>query len=360
MIFRQPLQADENKDREWRHFVAVFLSVLLGGIASIYLFVLLVDPYSVIPFSLPIDHRIVSISQRHMYPQIVRSQHFDSLIVGTSTSRLLDPELLGKKFGVRLANLAMDAATAWEQNAMLDYFRRKAGPPKVVIIALDGVWCDQNADRTRVTFRGFPYWLYDDEPWNDYFNLFNSGTVEIAGRLVGYHLGLYPERVRYDGYDAFVPPEPTYDLAHARQKIWGSRIPETPPDALPLPLLPNERSALSFPALTWLDASLAKLPQSTLKILAFMPVHIAAQPWPGSRNEAIEAECKARITDIARKRGAKAIDWRFNSVLTRNDANYWDSLHYRVPIASRIAEELAQAVLQGTASADGTYRILEP
>jgi hypothetical protein len=359
-MFQQPPQADEGDDRKWRHFVALFLGVLLGGTAAVYLFVLLVDPYNVVPTSLPLDRRIVSISQRHMFPQIMRSQRFDSLILGTSTTALLDPELLSKKFGVRFANLAMSAATAWEQNTVLDYFQRKAGPPKAVIIGLDGAWCDQNADRARVTFRGFPYWLYDDEPWNDYFNLFNSETVLIAVRLVGYQLGVYRERMRYDGYHVFVPPEATYDLAQARRKIWGTQNSEVPPDVPPLSLLSNERGTLSFPALTWLDASLAKLPWSTLKILAFMPVHIAAQPRPGTHGEAIEAECKARITDIARKRGANAVDWRIYSDLTRNDANYWDPVHYRVPIASQIAEELGQAVLQGSASPHSSYRILVP
>ena len=59
-----------------------------------------------------------------MYPQIVRSKRFDSLIIGTSTSRLLDPELLDRLFHVRLANLAMDSTMAWEQKTMLDLFLR--------------------------------------------------------------------------------------------------------------------------------------------------------------------------------------------------------------------------------------------
>jgi hypothetical protein len=28
-----------------------------------------------------------------------------------------------------------------------------------------------HADRNRITFRGFPEWLYDDNPWNDYLHL---------------------------------------------------------------------------------------------------------------------------------------------------------------------------------------------
>ena len=47
-----------------------------------------------------------------------------------------------------------------------------------------------------------------------------------------------------------------------------------------------------------------------------MPVHVAAQAWPGTREAALEAECKARIAAIGRARGAKVIDWRIASPIT--------------------------------------------
>jgi hypothetical protein len=119
----------------------------------------------------------------------------------------------------------------------------------------------------------------------------------------------------------------------------------------------QQRSRLSFPALVWIDDALARLPSSSVKVLAYMPVHIAAQPRPGTLRAAVEAECKARIAEIARRRGAKVVDWRIDSVLTRNDTNYWDSLHYRVPIATRIAEELGAAV-RGQEAKDGSYRLV--
>lgn len=169
--------------------------------------------------------------------------------------------------------------------------------------------------------------------------------------MVGNRLGLYPERVRSDGYDVFVPPDEQYDPARAHDNIWQ----ETPPTPEPSPpLSAAERSRLSFPALTWLDDGLARLPATSRKILAFMPVHVAAQPAPGTRAADTEAECKARIAAIGRRHGATVIDWRIPSPVTRNDANYWDRLHYRVPIATRIAGELAAAA-GGKESEDGSY-----
>jgi hypothetical protein len=345
-----------NKTGDWRGFVRTFLAVLIGTAAGCYLFILLVDPYDDLPFSLPIEHRIVSISERFMYPQIVRSHRFDSLVIGTSTSQLLDPEILDKEFHVRFANLAMSSAMAWEQAQMLNLFIHTDGPPKALIVGLDSLWCDQKADQHRITFRGFPDWLWDDNPWNDLPHLFNYGTFEIAVRLVGWHLGLYRERIRYDGYEVFVPPESQYDPVRAHQNIWDGMPSRSGPQPPPLP--PAQLAGLKFPALDWLEAGLARLPAWTLKILAFMPVSIAEQPVPNSTTASIEDECKARIVAIAKKYGAKVIDWRIPSALTRNENNYWDNMHYRVPVATRIANELGPAILDGRLSDDGTYRLL--
>lgn len=342
---------------DWRAFAFVFLGVLAVGCVMIYLFIVLIDPYGVVPFSLPLDRRIVSTHQRYMFPQIVRSGHFDSLILGTSTSRLIDPERLDRAFHVRFANLAMSGATAWEQKAMLDFFLHTAGPPKVLVVGIDGAWCNPKADGERESIYGFPDWLYDDDPWNDYFYFFNSEALITAVRLVGLQLGWYRERARFDGYAVFVPPEPTYDLARAQKNI-GTREPS--PNPLPPPLPADERSRMSFPALVWLDASLARLPADSRKVLAFMPVHVAAQPTPGTYRAELEAECKTRIMAIGRDRGATVIDWRIASPLTTENKNYWDRLHYRVPVATRVADQLAGAVLEGRQSDDGTYVILAP
>jgi hypothetical protein len=84
-----------------------------------------------------------------------------------------------------------------------------------------------------------------------------------------------------------------------------------------------------------------------------MPTHISTL----GPNPKIDA-CKTRITEIGRRRGASVIDWHVPSAITREDSNFWDRLHYRVAIASRIAHDLAAAALQGKESNDGTYVLL--
>jgi len=339
----------DDASRQWRAFAAMFVAIFVGGLVLVYGFIVLMDPYGINPYALPIQRAIVSISQRYMYPQLIRSHQFDSFVIGTSTSRLLDPRILNQTFHARFVNLGMDSMTAWEQSTVMDYFVRKVGAPKVLLVGLDGVWCDSDAASHRITFRGFPGWLYEDTAAPAFAYLLNYGTLEIAGRLVGYQLGLYPERIRNDGFEVFVPPEDTYDPERARRNINRRPMPvdrrESPPPHF------------SFPALPWLDAALAKMPHS-IKILTYMPVHVAAQPAPGSRQEQAEIECKRQIAAIAAHRHAVVIDWRIASPITEDDANYWDAVHYRLPLAQRIARETAAAVLNGSPAPDGAYRIV--
>ncbi len=355
----KPEEAETRQQAQtWRRFGATFIGVFAGGLALAYLFIALIDPYHSIPFSLRMERPIVSISQRYMYPQIVRSGRFDGVVVGSSTSRLIDPDILNPGFGRRFANLSMDSMTAWEQLQIVQLFLREVGAPKALIVGLDRVWCAPNADREKITPAGFPEWLYDTDHWNDGLYILNSATLEIAVRLAANKLGLYRDRLRRDGFGVFVPPEDQYDLKRAQGHIWSGRRRDIAPKMPAVVLSESEKEALRFPALVYLQEMFSALPPETEVVLAFMPVHVAAQPVPGTREAAIEAECKARIVAIGKTRNAVVVDWRIPSTITTRDENYWDSLHYRLPIARRIADDLAGPVRQGRNATDGTYRVL--
>jgi hypothetical protein len=341
-----------------RSFLRIFCGLALGLTLALSLAIWLVDPYGVSPIRLPITRPIMDINQRYMYPQIVRSRDYDSVLIGTSTSRLLEPHDLSAAFGGRFANLAMNAATAWEQTELAKLYLRHQPAPKAFIVGLDHMWCQPEGQITRITFRGFPEWMYDENRWNDLAELLNTKTLEIAGRLLAFHLGLMPERIRRDGYEVFTPPESTYDLARARWHIWkdvpeGRIVPVTPPRTLSA----ADAAALKFPALVWLDELLGQLPSETFRMLAVMPLHVAAQPRPGSHAAAVGAICLERIGAIARKHRAPFVDFAIPSSVTTDDANYWDPLHYRLPIARRIIAGMKAAAETGADAPDGLYKV---
>jgi hypothetical protein len=341
-------------------FIKFFIKTALWLLAALSLTIWLLDPYGASPFRLPIARPIMDINQRYMYPQVVRSGIFNSVVIGTSTSRLLDPDDLNKAFGGRFANLAMNAATAWEQVELAKLYLQYQPTPRTFILGLDQMWCADDKTLVKTTFRGFPEWMYDTNPWNDLFEMMNLKTLEITGRLIGFHLGLMPERIRSDGYEIFTPPEASYDLARARFHIWRDNASAKITPVVPVVVLSNaELNSITWPAMAWLDDTLGAIPKTTTRIVAFMPLHIASQPVAGSLSDARYNACKQRISAIGSKHGVRVIDFSIPSVITQDDANYWDPLHYRLPIAGRVVKGLKTAVTTGRDAEDGVYKILQ-
>ncbi len=342
----------------WQTSNRIFLGTFIGVLAAIYLFVLLVDPYGVAPFSLPFERPLTS-TQRQMFPQILRSGRYDSIVIGTSTSMLLDPAVLDGVLGGHFATFAQTAATAVEQVQALDYFRHTVAAPNTVIIGLDHEWCFRNGndgqrETTAAKERAFPFWAYDGSRWNDLLYLLNTPTVDAAGRAIAGLLGWTPEKLRKDGYEIGPRPDSTYNAAAAHALIW-SPIPHW---SLPGSSEADRAAVSSFEALPWLDESLARLPAGVKKYLMLPPVHVHALPEPHSLREAWEAECKRRIATIARRRGALLVDWRIASPIASEDTHFWDPIHYRAPIADRLIDDLGHIVNEGRESQDGSYRIL--
>ena len=343
----------------WRVFNRFVAATLFGCLSLLFAAVYLVDPWGVIPFSLPIDRPIVDIMQRHLYPMVIRTGRYDSLVIGNSTIRLLDPADLEETLGGRFANLAMNDGRAFEQWRIADLYLRENGPPQILVVGLDGTWCHPEADapENRITKRGFPEWIYDDNPWNNLPHVLNSRTVEFAVRVIATKLGLREKRLADNGYGVFVPPESDYDLDRARQHIWGDgerQIPVTDP---PVRLSDKESGELEFPALQWLDDLMRRSAGKTRFVMVWLPVHIRTQPAPGTRAAAVEDICKKRIDALARPHDSLVIDWRIPSATTRTDSNYWDSLHYRLPIARQIAESIRAAENGETAAPDGSWKV---
>ena len=339
----------------------MFAAAAFGIAAAAYLFIVMLDPYGLRTAPGRAPTPIMDLNQRFMYPQVVRSGRYDAAIFGTSTIRLLDPLRLGQAFEARFANLGLNAGTPWEQVQLASLFLRHVPAPKALVFGIDMTWCEADADteRKRLTPRAFPPWLYDDDPLDDYPKLLNARSLEIAGRVLLNRLGLMPERIRGDGYEIFVPAEVRYDLGRARLHIWGVGGPHPiTPEESPAVLKETERAAMAMPALAWLDDLLGRTPSRTMRILLFTPVHVAFLPRPGSLEAARDAECKRRVADIARRRGATLVDFRNPSPVTTEDSNFWDPLHYRIGVAKRLVGALKQARDSGRDAEDGFYRVL--
>jgi hypothetical protein len=340
----------------WARFVRVVLTGFFGLVALLGGFVLLTNPYGNLPHLLFTEHFITDINQRFQYPALVRSKQFDSAVIGTSDARLLRPAELDSRFGGHFVNLAMNAATAWEQYRLADLFIRETPHSHMLLMALDHVWCDEEALSQRTTVRGFPDWMYDDNLWNDLPYMLNGKTVELSGRVVADHLGFGAPRFPA-GYEVFTPPESAYDSRKAKAKLWSSPeahvIEAAQPEYVPTD---KERQSWRFPALVWLDEILGRF--SGRAVVALMPVHAVAQPQPGTRGAARENACKEEMLAVASRHDVVVIDFRIHSAITLNDDNYWDRLHYRLPVAHRIVDEIAKALETTADDPNGDWHYL--
>jgi hypothetical protein len=330
----------------WRKFIRMFIGCTVGLSAFIYGFVLIVDPYNTLPFSPNFEREPISTNARFSFPALAANARFDSAIIGTSTSRLLQPARLNRLFNATFANLAMNSATAYEQQRIFELFVHHHPQAKIVILGLDVVWCETEDAPPLFTSRPFPPWLYDYNPWNDALYLFNPTAVEQAGRQFARAVGLRAPKYGLDGYTNFLPPREAYDLEKARYNLYGEAKPHVrSPVVPPASGYADTVSAMRFPTHRRLDGMLASLHAETVKVLYFVPYHHFHQPEPGSLSDAHWAECKRRIAEMrGRYANMQVVDFMIRSKITLDDSNYWDSLHFDVLIAVLLEEKMREAV----------------
>lgn len=335
----------------------VTLAFLLCGIA-------LVDPYRVLPWSVIARPPIADDYQRYFFPMLVRTRPFDSYIFGSSTGMLVDPQAMGKIFGGRFANLALGDGRAWEQIELLRLARRQTPSPRTLIFSFDWVWCVSGTERSKLETERFPFWIYEDRKWSNLARLLNKTALEKAIKVARNSLLSRESKIRDDGYWVFTPPENTFDLKKTQIALYGDTDPEIARRARRSQ--PKEtvteavRNSWKFPLLDALEVDLASLPSSTRVLLVGMPVHISAQPVPGSIEEAREQACKVRANEVAERHGTRFIDFRISSAVTESDENYWDPLHYRVGIARGLEQAIGVAA-QSNKSDDreGFWRVFD-
>jgi len=335
-----------NADNKWRRFLRIVFYTWVTLSSVILIMIAIIDPHDNLIISPDIIRAPIDTNQRFSYVTIARNPVFDSAVFGTSTSRLIKPSILNNLLGGNFANLSMNSATAYEQFRLYDLFIRHHPNARTIIIGIDNVWCAPKDEYERFTFRKFPEWLYDENPWNDLLYIFNDEMLEQAIRQLEFKIGTRKPKYGFDGYENFLLPANEYDIQRARENIYGQPYPvnrKHKVNTVPIPAL--ERSNWIFATHVLLDNILSSAPETATKILVFVPYHIYLQPPPGSRAAYVMDECKHRIVTLARKAtNTHVLDFMIPSRFTREDSNYWDALHYTVDIAEQFAKSIANGV----------------
>jgi hypothetical protein len=342
-----PSSTSSSDPRAWRRFAGALLASTLGALALVYAFIVTVDPWGMLPLSPPLPRVPISTNARYSFPALAISPRFDSAIVGTSTSRLLPPAELDAATHARFANLAMNAATPYEQMRMLALFARAHATPRIVMVGVDALWCQPGVPFAEITARGFPDWMYGGSRWEGYLHMLSLYALQEAANQFAVMTGLKTRHYGVDGYTVFTPPDAEYDAARARAHFAAEGSPDF---AAGGPV-----SAGDFPELARLKVGFAELPAQTVKIAFFTPYLLEKQGVPGSRTQQVWAACKQRVVEIARaEKNVVVVDFMRPSAITDEPTHYWDPVHYRVGVAARLAQDLAGAAAgRGVPADDG-------
>jgi hypothetical protein len=323
---------------DWRRFFRLAAGTAVVVVALVYAFVVLVDPFDTLPLSPPADRVPVATNARFAFPSLARSDRFDSAVFGSSTSRLLRPVALNPEFAAHFVNLAMNAATAYEQTRLMSVFRAAHPEARVIVVGLDLAYCMIGDAEITLTPRPFPEWMYQDNPWRGYREMFNLYAVQEAGQEFGVLIGVKRQVYGTDGYTSFVPPDSAYDPVRVAMHLRsGEQF--VPPGARE-----GDPATWRYPGIDRLDTQLMALSGRTRKILFFVPFNHWMMPPADTPGAAAWRECKLRAAGLARRvPNTLAIDFMLPSPITAVDDNYWDGGHYRIGIADRIARDLAAA-----------------
>ncbi len=197
----------------------------------------------------------------------------------------------------------------------------------------DEVWCTHDPALPTVSL--FPFWLYGDS------------TLVYTSRLFSWHaLGNAFGRIMI-GLGLHKPRNPDGFSSYEELKI-QDRPPVVVPQKEPTPV---GKLSDVFPAVARLEDAIKEIPADVPLVLVVPPVFYTAVPQGDSSEAAEQEACKIALTRIVAGRPrSKLINYRIDTALTRDPADFVDVGHYRAKIASKMAEGIATSLRLGEAA----------
>lgn len=326
----------------WRQFLATFCAAAILVGAVLLAFVVIVDPYDTGRFTPLRVYGMPKNSPRLVTASIARNPALDGAIIGNSTIQMLAPRRLEALTGEKLAQLSVPGVGPVEEITILHWFRRWHPAPKVIVIGLDySSWCGRGFVFSRVHILDpFPFWLYSTN--TEYLaKVLSFRTLGDGFSRLRMWLGELPpiDPMRVDDYDI----GRTYDIGAVHARLALAEHEGNRPETARVDL---GNAAPAGAAFNYLRAALNRFPSATRKVLVFTPAYTGTLPHGGNWEGNIAA-CKQRAnTTAAALANTTILDFLRPSPMTDDEANFWDGIHYRRPVAEAI-ERVIAVVLAG-------------
>lgn len=318
----------------WKTFCLAFVLTVGASLAAFAAAVVVLDPYDTGHFLRSGVRGTAEKTPRFAHASRGRDPRFNAAIFGNSHVQLLSPARLKERTGLEFVSLTVPGSGVKEKIAMLGWFvRSRPVAPAALVIGIDEFDCATGDALLQPN--PFPFWVYAPSPVAHVLGAFHvKGVSSLAGAVVGV---LRSRMVSDDGYWDYEAGR-TWTAPELPRVRSGALGPALGPAAQPGPLL----------GVTLLADAVRRLAPGTQVIFVRPPVHISALPAAGSAAAAHDRACDEAVMAFAATRpGTSLLDFRTADPALSGPELYWDSTHYRRPVAERIEADIAARVTHG-------------
>jgi hypothetical protein len=319
---------DESAAAACRRWLLALAATLAVGLSTLYIAILIVDPFGTGYFT-PIERTDI-VAERYAFANAtrVRDQQFDAAIIGNSRMMRLAPQFLDPMTGSRFVMLAMPALGPEQQATVASVFdKRHERQPLTLVWGVGDEWClPKRPDEP------LPYWLYEPPGPTYLMKLFSPDAARHAWRRSLVMLGLTRSTVSADGYEPLHP-------------FWNRPFDEARFATIGRPVTADTDAAA--PSLVHLSAALAAFRPDVRVLFVVPPVFAGSLPVPGSEAEIKSNACKSAIRAIASARPRTGfLDLTDTNSLTLDPQNFVDAVHFQDNVARDVERRVAD-VLRG-------------
>lgn len=326
----------------WRRFSVTLVAGTAAAILAVLALAFAIDPYDTGRSTLFEKAGVRPQGPRTANPSRGRDPAFNAAIVGNSRIQIVSPEELNRRTGLDFVQLAVPGSGPKEHFTLISWFlRHRREPPEALVVSADDLWCTSDPDLPNE--KPFPFWLYSDNPFEYAKGLLRYDVLEEVMRRVSYLFDGAAERARPDGYWDY---EPEYiGLGYTTNPEIRRRLDQRPHDSLPRFERDPQEGARRFPAAERLKAMASALPERTALVVVMPPLYVNAVPPEGTEPAYLARACRAAVAEAARAHPRSAVvDWHADRPETRNSELFFDTMHYRQPIARQIEADVAAAL----------------
>ena len=158
-----------------KRFVRIFIISITSMFLLVSCLVWYVDPYQ---FYRKEPKYLISENLRYQYPGLIKNYDYETVILGTSIAHVLIPSYVDSVFNTETMKFSLPGSTLREQFLVgnLIFESKKV---KRVIWAIDYFTATRGYEET-IKGVQFPYYLYDNNPFNDWVMLFNKSNLVLT------------------------------------------------------------------------------------------------------------------------------------------------------------------------------------